>query len=198
MTAYRALLGLILSAIVAIPIGLALGYSRRLYHHVSLPVDVIRSIPAATLFPVFILAFGIGEASKIAVVIYGCFFVILMSSIYGGRGHADRVKRINTLISLRATKLNILRFVVVPDAMTSIVSGLRIAASIALVLVVVTEMFLGANDGLGKRIYDAYLAYRIPDLYGSLVLLGFLGYIANTSLEALDRNYRQRFGGIML
>ena len=148
MTAFRALSGLLLSASLGIPAGLALGYFPNLYRHIALPLDFIRSIPSATLFPVFILAFGIGNPAKIAVVFYGCFFIIVVAAVYGGRGHPDRQKRIATLRSLQASQLQIFRLVVVPDAMASILGGLRIAASIAFVLVVVTEMFLGRTTVL--------------------------------------------------
>lgn len=187
MTTYRSLSGLLLSAIFGIPLGLFLGYVSKAYRHVALPLDIIRSIPSATLFPVFILAFGVGNASKVAVVFYGCFFLVVMASIYGGRGTSDRSKRIQMIRSLRATRAQVFRYVVLPDAIPNILSGMRIAASIAFVLVVVTEMFMGANNGLGKRIYDMYLSYRIPDLYADLLLLGLLGYFANSAVERINR-----------
>lgn len=192
MTSLRACVGLALSALVGIPVGLLLGYFPKVYRHVSLPLDIVRSIPSATLFPVFILAFGIGDLAKVAVVFYGCFFIMIMAAVYGGRGNPDRQRRIRTLVSLRASRLQIFRFVVLPDAMGNILAGLRISTSIAFVLVVVTEMFLGSNDGLGKRIYDYYLAYRIPDLYATLLMLGLLGYVANTSIERIERKYKSR------
>jgi NitT/TauT family transport system permease protein len=195
MTTFRALSGLALSALLGIPIGLVLGQLAGLYRHVAFILDFVRSIPSATLFPLFILAFGIGELAKVAVVFYGCFFIIVMAAVYGGRNNPDRNKRIATLRSLRARRAQIFILVVFPDAMTNILGGLRIAASIALVLVVVTEMFLGANDGLGKRIYDFYLGYRIPELYAALLILGVVGYLANRCIEQLEGVYKLRLAG---
>lgn len=195
MTTFRALSGLALSAFLGIPIGLVLGQLAGLYRHVAFVLDFVRSIPSATLFPLFILAFGIGELAKVAVVFYGCFFIVVMAAVYGGRSNSDRNKRIATLRSLRARRSQIFVLVVFPDAMANILGGLRIAASIALVLVVVTEMFLGANDGLGKRIYDFYLAYRIPELYAALLILGVLGYVANRGIEQLEGVYKLRLAG---
>lgn len=194
-TLRRALFGFFLSAIFGIPIGLIIGRSSALYRHVKFPVDFIRSIPAATLFPLFILIFGIGEISKIAVVFYGCVFIIIVSAIYGGRDHPDRNRRITALRSFRASQYAIYRWVIIPDALGNILAGLRIAASVALILVVITEMFLGGNEGLGKRIYDAYLAYDTPSMYADLIVLGTLGYVLNTSLERLERTYRMRVNG---
>lgn len=198
MTAFRALFGLLLSALIGIPVGLVLGYFPNLYRHVALPLDFIRSIPSVTLFPVFIFAFGFNNSAKIAIVFYGCFFIIVMAAVYGGRGHSDRQKRIATMRSLRASEYQIFKLIVVPDAMANVLGGLRIAASIAFVLAVITEMFLGANDGLGKRIYDFYLAYRIPELYAALLVLGLVGYATNTSIEWLEHFYKakQTTGGL--
>lgn len=195
MSAYRAFSGLLISACAGIPLGLLLGRMPGVYRHLEFLVDFIRSIPSATLFPLFILAFGIGNLSKVAVVVYGCFFIILMAAIYGGKENPDRERRIATLRSLRATDAQIYRWVIFPDALSSILAGLRIATSISLVLVVITEMFLGSNNGLGKRIYDTYLAYKIPDMYATLIVLGSLGYIANMAVGKLEGNYRQRLGG---
>lgn len=192
MTVFRALFGLLLSAVIGVPVGLVLGYFPNLYRHVSLPLDFIRSIPSITLFPLFIFTFGFGSPAKIAVVFYGCFFIITMAAVYGGRGHSDRRKRIATLRSLRASELQIFKLIVVPDAMPNILGGLRIAASIAFVLVVVTEMFLGSNNGLGKRIYDFYLAYRIPDLYAALLVLGLVGYLSNITIERMEHAHKAK------
>jgi NitT/TauT family transport system permease protein len=68
------------------------------------------------------------------------------------------------------------------EALPQIATGLRVAISISFIVVVVTEMFIGTNVGLGQRIYDSYLTYRIPELYATLVVIGFLGYIVNKAL----------------
>lgn len=193
-TTSRAIIGLALSCLIGLPLGLFLGRHFALYRHAALPIDFIRSIPAATLFPLFILVFGIGDASKIAVVCYGCTFIILVAGIYGARSVLPSDARVAALRSLRARPIHIYRFVILPVALGSILSGLRIATSVAFVLVVITEMFLGSNDGLGKRIYDTYLAYKIPDMYATLMILGCLGYAANLSVERLEQTYRRRIG----
>ena len=193
-TSYRALIGLLISFVVGVPIGLLLGKLPVLYKHFSLPLDFVRSVPAATLFPLFILLFGIGNLSKIAVVVYGCVFILIVAAIYGARATPDNDPRILALHCFRASKLQIYRYVVIPVAVENILSGLRIATSVAFVLVVITEMFLGANDGLGKRIYDMYLAYRVPEMYAQLVLLGLLGFVANRAVECCETAYKRHVG----
>ena len=185
-TVFRALAGLAFSSLIGLPVGLALGRSTAFYNHLKLPIDLVRSIPAATLFPLFILVFGIGHLSKIAVAFFGCVFILLMGALYGARETPETRKRVALMRSLRANKYQIFRLVIFPGALPSILSALRIATSIALVLVIVTEMFLGSNDGLGKRIYDAYLAYQVPSMYALLLLLGLLGFALNLLIELAD------------
>ena len=194
MTTYRAVAGLALSCLLGIPAGLLLGQYPAVYRHAALPIDFIRSIPAATLFPVFILTFGIGEESKIASVFFGCSFIMLVAALYGARGTSDRNFRLLSIQTMGANRWQTFRHVVVPDSITNILAGLRVSASIAFVLVVVTEMFLGANDGLGKRIYDFYLGYRVPDMYSALFVLGFIGYAANAAVQRAEASYRRRLG----
>ncbi len=186
-TTYRAILGLVVSGVVAVPLGLIMGRNARLYEYIELPSDFFRSIPSSALFFLFILIFGIGDASKVAVVFYGCSLILLVNAVYGARPTREKLDRINMLRSFGGTKWQIFRLAVVPDALPHIAAGIRVCASLSLVLVIVTEMFLGASSGLGRVIYDAYLAYRIPQMYVVIILLGFLGFAINKLCVLLER-----------
>lgn len=185
-TVYRALIGLLLSGIVGIPLGLVFGRTLKLYRFFEWPVDFLRSVPSSALFPLFILFFGIGDMSKAGVVFYGCSLILLVNAAYGAKPSREKQDRVNMLISFRATEYQILRFAVLMDALPHIMAGLRISVSLSFVLVIVTEMFLGATSGLGRRIYDAYLSYNISEMYAVIVLLGFLGYLANRIVVRLE------------
>lgn len=191
-TLFRSLAGLALSTLVGVPLGLLLGRSKSLYHHVRLPLDFIRSIPSATLFPLFILIFGIGHESKIAVAFYGGVFIIAVATLYAARDTPETKLRIAMMRSLRANQSQVFKLVIIPGALPGILGGLKIAASVSLVLVVVTEMFLGSNEGLGKAIYDTYLAYQIPKMFALLIVLGMIGYLINTAIERIEEFYRTR------
>ena len=186
-TTYRAMLGLLLSVLVAVPLGLLFGRKPRLYEYFELPTDFFRSIPSSALFFLFILLFGIGDTSKVAVVFYGCSLILLVNAVYGARPNREKLDRINMLRSFGATNWQIFHLAVLPDALPHIAAGIRVCASLSLVLVIVTEMFLGASSGLGKVIYDAYLAYRIPQMYAVIILLGFLGFALNRLCLLLER-----------
>jgi ABC-type nitrate/sulfonate/bicarbonate transport system permease component len=178
-TVYRAIVGLLLSGVVAVPLGLIFGRSSWLYNFFELPVDFFRSIPSSALFFLFIFMFGIGDASKIAIVVYGCSLILLVNTIYGARPNREKQDRINMLRSFGAKPWQIFYLAVIRDAVPNIASGFRICISLSLVLVIVTEMFLGSTNGLGKQIYDYYLAYRVPEMYAVIIILGLLGFVAN-------------------
>lgn len=188
-TVGRALSGVILSVIAGVPLGLFLGRQPRLYQYFELPVDFLRSVPSSVLFFLFILVFGIGEAAKVAVVFYGCSLIMLVSALYGVRPTKEKADRLRMVDSFGASELQKILYVVFPDALPHIVAGIRLCVSLALVLVVVTEMFLSSSSGLGRRVYDYYLAYRVPDMYASILLLGLTGYCLNKISEFVERRF---------
>jgi len=186
-TLYRALLGLLLSFLVGVPLGLVLGRFTGLYQFIEFPVDFFRSIPSSALFFLFILFFGIGDASKVAVVFYGCSLILLVNTVYGAKPTREKQDRINMLRSFGATSWQIFYFAVWRDALPHIAAGFRVCVSLSLVLVVVTEMFLSADRGLGRRIYDFYLAYKIPEMYAAIIILGLVGFSANKLTLLFER-----------
>lgn len=179
VTVMRAAIGLAISFAAAVPLGLLLGRLPRVYEFFELPVDFFRSIPSSALFFLFILFFGVGNASKVAVVVYGCSLIMLVGAIYGAQPTREKQDRVNMLKSFGATRLQVLYLAVLPDALPHIAASVRVCVSLALVLVIVTEMFLGSNDGLGHALYDRYLAYDIAAMFSLLIVLGVIGYLAN-------------------
>lgn len=188
-TIYRALFGLILSILIGVPLGLFLGRNKNVYTFFELPIEFFRAIPSSALFPLFILFFGIGDWSKIAVVVYACSLIILINTYYGLIPTQEKLARIRMMETLKASKSQILRTVVFRDALPNISSGIRICISLSFVLVVVTEMFLNANKGLGKLIYDTYLQYKIPEMYAVIILLGLTGFLFNKAYILLEKRY---------
>jgi ABC-type nitrate/sulfonate/bicarbonate transport system permease component len=187
ITAYRALVGLVLAICVGVPAGLVMGRNPRLYQYIEMPADFFRSIPSSALFFLFILFFGLGDGAKIAVVFYGCSLIMLVNAVDGASPNREKQDRINMLLSFRATAMQVFFLTVLRDALPHITTGVRVCASLSLVLVIVTEMFLGATSGLGRVIYDAYLSYRIPEMYAAIIILGVLGFVINKLCLLLER-----------
>lgn len=115
--------------------------------------------------------------------------MLLVNSFYGALPTQEKIERIKMLQSFGANRYQVFCLSVVRDAMPNISAGIRVCLSYALALVVVTEMFLGANDGLGKMIYDYYLQYRISEMYAVIIILGFTGFIINQLYLLFEREY---------
>ena len=188
-TVSRAFWGLLISIGIAVPAGLVLGRIPKIYDFFELGIDFFRSVPSSSLFFLFLLIFGIGDASKIAIVVYGCSLVILVNTIYGARPLGERADRLKMMKSFGASRMQILWLCVLPDALPSILAGIRVSLSLAFVLVVVTEMFLTSTHGLGRRIYDSYLAYEVSEMYVLIIVLGLVGFLSNKLALALERRF---------
>ena len=176
-TLYRTLIGFLAGSMLGISIGLVMGYYKKVYDSLEFIVDFFRSIPATALFPLFLLFFGIGDEAKIVVVVFASSLIVIVNTMYGVRNRSQI--RSNFAKTIRLSNLNLFKKVILPDSMPHIFAGLRIAISISLVLAVVTEMFIGTSFGLGRRIVDAQLVYRVPEMYAAIILTGIIGYLIN-------------------
>ena len=174
-----------LAAMGAIPIGITLGYIRRAYVYSEFLIDFARSLPATALYPLFMLLFGIGNGSKIAIITFACFFVILINAIYGvWNAPKTRVLMAKTY---RATSWQIFSKIIIFNALPHIFAGLRNALSIALIMAVVAEMFIGTNSGLGFLIINAKLAYDTPVMYSVIIILGGVGYLSSRAILFVEK-----------
>jgi len=176
-TLYRAFLGFIIACLIGIPLGLLMGYSDKIYSSFEFVVEFFRSIPATALFPLFLLFFGIGNQSKIAITAWAAGLVLIINSMYGV--HLGKELRIKAAKTMKVKGFTLFQKIVFPEALPQIFSGMRIAISLSLIIVVVTEMFIGTNFGLGRRIIDAQLVYRISEMYAVIIIAGILGYLIN-------------------
>jgi len=185
VTVRRMLLGLCVSAAVGIPVGILTGSFKGISRSLEFLIDFFRSIPPVALFPLFLLVMGVGDGPKLAVVIYGCTLIMIVNADYGV-SHAPRLRRFVG----RAFGLNryeILWKIVLPDALPQIIVGLRTALSLALVLVVVSEMFFGTPKGLGHRIYEYHLVFDVPEMYCAIAWAGIIGYLFNKLFVLVER-----------
>ena len=184
-TFIRTLTGFVLSVLFAVPLGIYLGAQPKIYKMFQGIIEFFRSLPATAMFPLFLLAFGIGDGSKIAIAWFISFWIILVNSAYGVL-HGSRTRN-KVAQSFSATGWQILRKVTFMDALPQIFIGLKIGLSLSLIAVVVSEMFIGSNSGLGQKIYDSYLTYEISSLYAWLIITGILGYVMNVLFSRLER-----------
>jgi ABC-type nitrate/sulfonate/bicarbonate transport system permease component len=169
--------GYALGCLLGIPIGLLMGASRRIYESLEFLVDFFRSLPVTAMFPLFLLLFGMGDSSKIAMVFASTVFVVILNSAYGVFHTAPaRVKMAKTF---GASRWQIFSRITLFDALPSTLVGMRTALSLSLIVVVVSEMFIGTKEGMGQRVFEAYQKNAPDTLYALILLLGLVGYAAN-------------------
>ena len=181
----RMAIGFTVGGFIGVVAGLALGLSKRAYSALEFFIDFFRSIPATALFPLFLLFFGIGDEAKIAVAIWVSALLVLVNASYGVR-HASKLRLMAARV-FRPSKVKLFKDVVLFEAAPHVASGLRIALSFSLAVVVVTEMFIGTSVGLGRRIMDAQLVYQTPEMYAAIILAGVLGYLANQAFLVAEK-----------
>lgn len=184
MTIQRVFLSFVISVIIGVPIGMLMGYFVNIEKALRLPVDFSRSIPATALFPMFIVFFGSGEGPRIAAAIYGASLIILMNSMAGVK--QANLMRIKTAKAYGATGYKLFRYVLLPESMPSIITGFRLGVSLAFVIIVLVEMFIGTSAGLGHRIINAQMLYEIPQMYGTIFITGILGFLLNMLFAAIE------------
>ena len=186
-TVERTVLSTLIAAGIAIPLGIFLGASERLYRSVEFVVDFFRSTPASAMFPLFLVLFGVGNETKIAVAAFGAALVILFNVAYGVMN--ARKTRILAAKVMGASRLQVLTGVVLLESMPQTFIGLRNGVSLALVIVVVAEMFIGSTDGLGHRVFEAQQLFNMPDMYAAIFASGALGYGLNLLFLAIERYF---------
>jgi ABC-type nitrate/sulfonate/bicarbonate transport system permease component len=184
-TLSRTIQGFTIGAAVGVLLGFLMGAHRWFYETLEFPLDFFRSIPATALFPLFIVIFGLGSQVKIFVALWATAMVVTVNTFYGVRSvspertEVARVKR----VPFRRRFL----LLVIPSAAPYILAGCRIGLSLALVVEIVAEMFLGADSGLGRRIYNASSIFKMEEAYASVLGIGLLGYGLNKLLIELER-----------
>ncbi|MBY0335898.1 MAG: ABC transporter permease [Acetobacteraceae bacterium] len=176
-TVWRTVQAFVIASAIGVPLGLALGARERAYRAVEFVVDFFRSTPASALFPLFLILFGVGEGTKVAVAAFGAALVILFNAAYG----VINARRTRVLAArvMGAGEARILWDVLLWEALPQILVGMRAGISLALVIVVVAEMFIGSTDGLGQRVIVAQSLFESGLMYGVIFLAGALGYLLN-------------------
>lgn len=186
-TLVRVFYAFIIAVIIGVPLGIVLGANNKVYRSVEFLIDFFRSTPATAMFPLFLLLFGLGDFSKIAVACFAAMLVIVFNTAYGVMN--ARQTRILAARSMGASRIRIFVGVIFFETLPQTFIGLRTAVSMALVVIIVAEMFIGATDGLGHRIIDAQISYDLTDMYGSILVTGAMGYGLNVFFLALEKYF---------
>lgn len=185
VTLSRVVIAFLIGALLGIPLGIAFGSNERLYRSVEFLIDFFRSTPASALIPLFILFFGISDMNKIAIAAFGVFSVVVFNSAYGVMN--ARKSRILAAKVMGASPFQIFRDVLFFESLPQTMVGLRTGISTSLVVVVVAEMFIGSDQGLGHRIIEGEEVLHITDMYSSIIIAGVIGYLLNMLFMVTDK-----------
>lgn len=166
-----------LSIIFGVPLGLLLGSSKKIYKSFEFIIDFLRSMPATAIFPVFMLFFGINDSSKIAVAVFASVLVIIFNTAHGTLNGSKA--RILVAKTMGATRIKIFKSILFWESLPQTFAGLRTALNFCLILIVLTEMFIGTNIGLGRKIIDFQITYETTSMYAMVIIAGIIGYLLN-------------------
>jgi len=174
----RLLSGWLIAGVIGIALGLVLGRSEQLYAYLSPTLNFLRSIPPPALLPIFLI-FSVGAPMQLSIIIFGIVWPVLLNTIDGARTLDSTV--VETTRSMRLSKTRFLTTVVFPAALPKIFAGLRVSLSLALILMVISEL-VGAGDGIGAKMILDQRNFDLPQMWAGIVLLGILGYVLNVLL----------------
>jgi len=183
LTLWGAAVGLVIAGVVGIIIGLAAGASSAVELSVRVLVDFGRAFPAVALIAVMVLILGRGVELKAVLVFVAVVFIVIVQTQQGVRRIPPSI--VETARAFRTSKGLLARRVLLPYAAPSILTGLRLGASVAILVAISTEVLSGAN-GIGGRITEAQLATNSALAYAYIVTAGLLGFGVNVGLERLQ------------
>jgi NitT/TauT family transport system permease protein len=182
----RSLLGFSLSILYAVPLGLLLGWYKGVARTLSPLLEALRNTAALALLPVFILLLGIGETSKVALIVYACSWPILLNTVSGVRNVDPLLVKSARTMGLGPVQL--FRKVILPAAVPTIFVGIRLAGASSLIVLVAAEM-IGAKAGLGYLIIYAQYNFQIPHMYFGIITITVIGVLFNGFLQAVERHF---------
>jgi NitT/TauT family transport system permease protein len=184
ISVYRVMVGFLISALIALPLGLYLGTYRPVQATLEPLIDFIRYMPAVAFIPLVMLWVGIGESSKILIIFIGTFFQMALMA-------AEDVRRvpmaqIEAAQTMGASRSEIIRLVVLPSARPALLDTLRITCGWAWTYLVVAEL-VASNSGLGYAILRAQRYMHTDKIFAGILLIGLIGLLTDQAFRWIGR-----------
>lgn len=176
--------GFALAALVGVPIGLLIGWSRLFMHMVDPLIQSLRPIPITAWLPFSIALFGIRDMGSIFLIFLGGFYAIVVNTTQGARDVERNLMR--AAMMMGASRRQLLYRVVLPAATPSIFTGLRIGLGISWTAVIVSEM-VAVKSGLGYVLWDAYYVGRMDIVLADMVSIGMMGFLSDRLIVFIER-----------
>ncbi|MEU9029118.1 ABC transporter permease subunit [Streptomyces sp. NPDC048383] len=176
--------GFAIAVVVAVPLGLLIGWYRPVAAFLGPLLELFRNTAALALLPVFVLLLGIGETSKVSIVVYACVWPILLNTI-SAVGNADpTLVRLARSMDLSTPRL--FQKVILPSSVPAIFTGIRLAGAVSILVLVAAEM-IGAKAGLGYLINASQYNFAIPQMYAGIITISAIGVAFNQVLVTIER-----------
>lgn len=182
----RSAAGFAISVAVAVPLGLLIGWYAPLAKFLQPLLELARNTAALALLPVFTLLLGIGELSKVSLVVYACVWPVLLNTIAGVNSVDPLLVKAARSLSLSSPRL--FRKVILPSAVPTVFTGIRMAASYSILVLIAAEM-VGAKAGLGYLINTSQVNFQIAQMYAGIIAVSVLGLIVNQGFVVLERRF---------
>lgn len=187
----RATRGWVTGIIMAVPLGLLIGHFDKIRWFVEPILNYFRFVPVLALTSLFLMWFGVGEGSKTALITYATFFPMLINTI-AGVASTDKTL-VEAAQCMGGSKFRVFFTVIVPSAVPSIFTGIRLGLSGSILCVVAAEMLV-SNNGLGYLVYSSRLYYRTNWMFVGIITLGILGFVADRVISYIGRRLLKQFG----
>lgn len=191
-SAYRVFLGFVAAAVTGTIVGILIGWFKTAEDLLDGLIQLLRPIPVTAFVPFAIILFGIRTPAAVFLIALGAFFPIVVNTVAGVRGVPGLYIRAARMLGTREAML--LPWVVVPAALPSIVTGLRLGVGLAWVLVIVSEM-VAVKSGLGFVLWDAYFFTRMDIIIAAMLSVGILGFLSDKLILAIGRRYLRWYEG---
>jgi len=179
----RIFVGFMLGAVPALIVGVAMGLSRWLRAFLSPMVAALYPIPKIAILPLVMLIFGLGEPSKYVIIAIGVFFLVLYNTMAGVMNIPNIYLDVGR--NFGASKFQFFTTVALPGALPLIFTGIKLAAGVALLIIVAAE-FVGAKTGIGYLIWQSWQTFSVETMYVGLVVISMLGYLVSLGLDELE------------
>jgi ABC-type nitrate/sulfonate/bicarbonate transport system permease component len=176
--------GWLAASFFGIVLGVAVGRSRAISEYLNPLIEFGRAIPPPTLIPFFIIVFKIADPMYIAVIVFGVVWPVLLNTIDGART-VDSLQ-LDTAKVFGVTGWQRLWQVILPAASPKIFAGLRLSLSLAVILMVISEL-IGAVSGIGEHLVNAQQSFQLPSMWAGILLLSILGLLLNGVFVLVER-----------
>lgn len=184
VSGWRLLASMLLAVMLAVPLGLVLGQSRRLDSMLAPIIYITYPVPKIVLLPIMMIFLGIGDLSKICLIALILFFQILV--VVRDASNSVRPELIYSVRSLGANKWQILRFVYIPACLPATLTALRVSTGTAVAVLYVAESF-ATQSGLGYYIMDSWQMLSYPKMYSAVVAMSAIGFAIYVLLDRFEK-----------